>query len=135
MFVHYWSHHYQLMMFPHVSVYLYMYTCSCIVALQHYQELMNALTPKTMPNLEVIKWWCKFWLYSYCFLGLFLLSCFFFSETCVCVELGLTQVLDWVWPKYWTELGPSIGLSLAQVLDWAWPKYWIHESVVIDWQN
>ena len=36
-FVHYWSRHYRLIMFPHISVYLYMYTCSCIVAIQHYR--------------------------------------------------------------------------------------------------
>ena len=33
-FIRNWSRHYRLMMFLHVSVYLYMYTWSCIVAIQ-----------------------------------------------------------------------------------------------------
>ena len=35
-FIRYWSPHYRLMMFPYVSVYLYMYTYSCmVVSIQH----------------------------------------------------------------------------------------------------
>ena len=39
----YWSCHYRLMMFPHISVYLYMYTCNCIVNIQQYMWLVNIL--------------------------------------------------------------------------------------------
>ena len=58
--------HYQLMMFLHICVYLYMYTCNCIVAIQHNFSKLLFLLLYRQGGWYTLKNECLIYLFSSC---------------------------------------------------------------------